>query len=268
VFTGSFDLDAVAAVTGAPAGAWDIDTLAALMSKSMIVPEQIHGAEARYRLLETLRQYALERLRQRGELDLVQRRHAQHFAAFAQQAGTALLGHDELAWRPRLLAEQDNLRAAVQWALGSDSLEDGESALIIAASLASYATFDTSGGIASLVVQAVERAQTSSQEQRTVILGAAAFYAFQVRGDVQLSEQLARDALRDGVTPKTPAGIRRLDPEPDLYRPAAGSTGHPARSAAGHRAGWGKRSPTRMDAANLGGSTPHHGGYRRCAAER
>jgi hypothetical protein len=205
VFTGSFDLDAVAAVTGAPAGAWDvIDTLAALMSKSMIVPEQIHGAEARYRLLETLRQYALERLRQRGELDLVQRRHAQHFAAFAQQAGTALLGHDELTWRPRLLAEQDNLRAAVQWALDSDSLEDGESALIIAASLATYATFDTSGGIASLVVQAVERAQTSSQEQRTVILGAAAFYAFQVRGDVQLSEQLARDALRDGITPKTP----------------------------------------------------------------
>ncbi len=205
VFTGSFDLDAVAAVTGAAPGAWVvIDTLAALVSKSMVVPDQSHGAEARYRLLETLRQYALERLRQRGELDLVQRRHAQHFAAFAQQAGTALLGPDELAWRPRLSAEQDNLRAAVQWALGSDSPDDGESALVIAASLAAYASFDTTGGLASLVVQAVERARASSLAQRVLILGAAAFHAFQVRGDVQLSEQLARDALRDGVTPETP----------------------------------------------------------------
>jgi predicted ATPase/class 3 adenylate cyclase len=115
VFTGSFDLDAVAAVMGAPAGAWNVlDTLAALVSKSMVVPDQVYVPEARYRLLETLRQYALERLRQRGELDAVQRRHAQHFAAFAAQAGTALLGPDELAWRPKLRAEQDNLRAAVQ----------------------------------------------------------------------------------------------------------------------------------------------------------
>ncbi len=205
VFTGSFDLDAVAAVTGAAPGAWDvINTLAALVSKSMVVPDQSRGAEARYRLLETLRQYALERLRQRGELDQVQRRHAQHFAAFAQQAGTALLGPGELTWRPRLFAEQDNLRAAVQWALGSDSADDGESALVIAASLAAYASFDTTGGLASLVVQAVERARASSPERRIVILGAAAFHAFQVRGDVQLSEQLARDALRDGVTPETP----------------------------------------------------------------
>jgi predicted ATPase len=205
VFTGSFDLDAVAAVTGAAPGAWQVlDTMAALVSKSMVVPDQTHGAEARYRLLETLHQYALERLRQRGELDLVQRRHAQHFAAFAQQAGTALLGPDELAWRPRLLAEQGNLRSAVQWALGSDSPDDSESALVIAASLAAYASFDTTGGLASLVVQAVERARASPLAQRILILGAAAFHAFQVRGDVQLSEQLARDALRDGVTPETP----------------------------------------------------------------
>jgi predicted ATPase len=115
VFPGSFDLDAVAAVVGAEAGAWEVlDTLTALVSKSMVIPDQIHGPEARYRLLETLRRYGLERLRQRGDLDAVQRRHAQHFAAFAQQAGTALHGPDELAWRPRLHAEQDNLRAAVQ----------------------------------------------------------------------------------------------------------------------------------------------------------
>ena len=208
VFPASFDLDAVAAVVGAEAAAWQVlDTVAALVSKSMVIPDQSHGREARYRLLETLRQYGLERLRQRGELDAVQRRHAQHFAAFARRAATALLGPDELAWRPTLRAEQDNLRAAVQWALGSDSPDDGEIAVIITASLAAYAAFEAAGGIASLVVQTVGRAQASSREQRIAILGAAAFDAFQNRGDVQLAEQLARDALRDGVTPGDP-GVR------------------------------------------------------------
>ena len=208
VFPGSFDLDAVAAVIGARTGAWGVlDTLAALVSKSMVIPDHIHGPEARYRLLETLRQYGLERLRQRGELEAARRRHAQHFAAFAKQAGTALLGPDELAWRPRSRAERDNIRAAVQWALGSDSSDDSKIAVDIAASLAAYAAFEAAGGIASLVAQTVDRARASSLEQRIAILGAAAFDAFQNRGDVQLAEQLARDALRDGVTPGNP-GIR------------------------------------------------------------
>jgi predicted ATPase/class 3 adenylate cyclase len=205
VFPGTFDLDAAAAVMGAQAGPWAVlDTLAALVSKSMVIPDQVHGPEARYRLLETLRQYGLERLRQRGELDAVQRRHAQHFAAFAKQAGTALLGPDELAWRPRSRAEQDNLRAAVQWGLGSASPDDGMIAVDIAASLAAYAPYEAAGGIASLVAQTAERAQTLSRDQRIAILGAAAFDAFQNRGDVQLAEQLARGALRDGVTPGNP----------------------------------------------------------------
>ena len=205
VFAGSFGPDAVAAVTGAEAGTWNVlDTLAGLVAKSMLIPDQILGAEARYRLLETLREYGLEHLRQRGDLDAVQRRHARYYAAFAEQAGTALAGPDELSWRPRLRAEQDNLHAAVSWALGSDSPDDGESAVAIAASLAAYTLFDAAGGIASLVARTAERAQTSSPGERIDILGAAAFDAFQNRGDVQLAERLAHDALRDGVSPGHP----------------------------------------------------------------
>jgi tetratricopeptide (TPR) repeat protein len=55
-----------------------------------------------------------------------------------------------------------------------------------------------------LVAQAAGRAQAASREQRIAILGAAAFDAFQNRGDVQLAERLARGALRDGVTPGNP----------------------------------------------------------------
>jgi predicted ATPase/class 3 adenylate cyclase len=205
VFPASFDLAAAAAVMGAEAGAWQVlDTLATLVTKSMVIPDRAHGPEARYRLLETLRQYGLERIRQRGELDAVRHRHARHFAAFAGQAGTALLGPDELTWRPRLRAEQDNLRAAVRWALGSDSPDDNAIALEIAASLAEYAPFEAAGGIASLVAQTVDLAQKSSRETRITVLGAVAFDAFQNHGDVQLAEQLARDALRDGVTPGNP----------------------------------------------------------------
>jgi predicted ATPase/class 3 adenylate cyclase len=205
VFTGSFGPEAVAAVTGAEAGPWDVlDTLAGLVAKSMLIPGQIPGAQARYRLLETLREYGLEHLRQRGDLDALQRRHAGYYVAFAEQAGAALVGPEELSWRPGLHAEQDNLHAAVRWALASDSPDDGGSAVAIAASLARYTLFDTAGGIASLVAQTAERAQTSSPAERIDILGAAAFDAFQNRGDVQLAERLAREALRDGVSPGHP----------------------------------------------------------------
>ena len=71
----------------------------------------------RYQLLETLRQYARERLDERGDADTWRRRHAEHYAAFAEAVGQGLLGPDELLWRARLRDDLDNLRAAITWAL-------------------------------------------------------------------------------------------------------------------------------------------------------
>ena len=89
----------------------------------------------RYRLLETLRQYALERLDDTGHTEEHRRRHAEHYATFAEAAGPGLEGPDEAAWFPRFDVELDNLRAAVAWALDAEARDDAELGLRIIAPL-------------------------------------------------------------------------------------------------------------------------------------
>lgn len=118
VFAGSFGLDAVEAVcAGAPLELEEIlDGVAALVDKSLVVMEPGDG-EARYRLLETVRQYGAERLREAGAADAVRAAHARYFVAFAEMAEPHLFaGAASPEWIGRVLAEQDNLRAAAQWA--------------------------------------------------------------------------------------------------------------------------------------------------------
>ena len=70
----------------------------------------------RFRMLETIRAYALERLAERGEADEFKRRHAEHFAALAEEAEMRVLrGADQADWIERIEAEHDNLRAALGW---------------------------------------------------------------------------------------------------------------------------------------------------------
>ena len=97
-----------------------VDALASLVAKSMLIAETSASGTTRYQMLETLRQYARERLDTAASADEWRRRHAEHYAVFAEEAGAALLGPDELAWRARVDAELDNLRAAVTWALDRD----------------------------------------------------------------------------------------------------------------------------------------------------
>jgi len=89
VFPGSFDAAAAVRVTGAGGlQRWDIlDALTALVGKSMVVEEEGPDQTSRYRLLETMRAFARQHLAAARELDRLQRRHAEHYAAFAEQAG-------------------------------------------------------------------------------------------------------------------------------------------------------------------------------------
>jgi hypothetical protein len=68
-------------------------------------------------MLEPVRQYALERLRQSGEEDEVQLRHAGYYLALAEEAEPRIKGHEQIEWLDRLEAENDNLRAAIGWSL-------------------------------------------------------------------------------------------------------------------------------------------------------
>ena len=78
-----------------------IDAIGSLVAKSMLTTDEAPDGSTRYRLLETLRQYALERLDDIDDPDAWRRRHAEHYAEFAEHAGDGLFGPDELAWRAR-----------------------------------------------------------------------------------------------------------------------------------------------------------------------
>lgn len=90
-----------------------------------MVAEEVGGEVARYRLLETLRQYGEERLRARGEVEAAHGRHAAHFLALVEEVKPHLTGHDEVAGLLWLQSERDNLRTALRWFLERGAAEEG-----------------------------------------------------------------------------------------------------------------------------------------------
>ncbi len=119
VFGGGCSLDAAEAVCAGP-GVDDIailDLLTHLVDKSLLVAETA-GSEARYRQLETVRQYARDRLLESGEAHDVLRRHRDWFLAMVARGEPELFqGAESADWLRRLDQEHDNLRAALQWSL-------------------------------------------------------------------------------------------------------------------------------------------------------
>src|SRR6266566_3630704 len=115
VFAGGFTIDAAEAVAeGGAISARDVlDLLSGLVDKSLILLET-EALEARYRMLETIRQFAQERLEEAGEAAELGRRHAQFFLARAVAADPFLPVHAE-GWQERLAADVGNLRAAADW---------------------------------------------------------------------------------------------------------------------------------------------------------
>lgn len=112
VFVGGFTLDAAHAVC-VPDGLPDaLEQLASLIAKSMVVSQPVPGGEPRFRMLETVREYAGERLRSRGETDLTERRMAEYYVRFARRAARGLVSAEHAMWMETLDAEVDNIRAA------------------------------------------------------------------------------------------------------------------------------------------------------------
>ena len=93
-----------------------LETLASLVDNSLVDPLTGPGGERRYGMLETVREYALGRLEQAGELERARRRHAGFFLRLVERAEPELTRGQEAAWLDRLEAEHANLRAALRWA--------------------------------------------------------------------------------------------------------------------------------------------------------
>jgi len=128
VFAGSFDLTAAEAIcaTGNAAdsgrGGYVMDTLESLIDSSLVRPQTRNG-EPRFGLLETIRQYALDRLRNGADWQEAHDRHAAYFLALAEPAPAELQGDGQLLWLDRLEIEHGNLGAAMSWLVEQDQLE-------------------------------------------------------------------------------------------------------------------------------------------------
>ena len=123
VFAGGCDLDALAAVAmagpGPETGSDPLPLAAGLLDVSLVTVTDGADGEPRVGMLETVREYALERLEQAGDLDETRRRHAEYYAGVAERASEQLSssGPAELAALDQLEAEHDNLHAALTWSL-------------------------------------------------------------------------------------------------------------------------------------------------------
>src|SRR5262245_46521443 len=157
VFAGGFTLDAVEAVCGdhpttrppdagdpegrpkvrrhggaesASGGAVVLEGIARLVDKSLVVSEQ--QSPARYRMLETLREYAAARLEEAGQTDAIARRHGLYFRQLAERAEVELHRADQVGWLERLRRDSDNVRGALRRSIVAG---DAETAAIIAGEL-------------------------------------------------------------------------------------------------------------------------------------
>ena len=122
VFAGGCDLAAAEAVL--PDDALDaadvVDILGQLVDKSLVVVDDVEDG-VRYRLLETIRQYARERLDASGDPVALRRRHADHYVTVAEAAGPHLRARDHLEWTRVIERDIDNFRAALDWAVETPS---------------------------------------------------------------------------------------------------------------------------------------------------
>jgi predicted ATPase/DNA-binding CsgD family transcriptional regulator len=102
-----------------------LDQISSLVSKSLVVAETIGRTQARYRLLETIHEYALEKLEEAGEITRLRDRHLDLFLTRAEEAAPKLNDTYQQLWLNWFEGEIDNLRAALAWSLKSGRIESG-----------------------------------------------------------------------------------------------------------------------------------------------
>ena len=126
VFADGWTLEAAEALGSGVGEGEVLDCLSRLVDKSLVVLEEgEHDGALRYTMLEPVRQFARQKLRESGEEEAVQGRHAGFFLALAEEAEPEMSGPEQEAWLKRLEREHANLRGALAWAL--DPAESGQS---------------------------------------------------------------------------------------------------------------------------------------------
>jgi DNA-binding NarL/FixJ family response regulator len=203
VFPGGFGLEAAAAVGAGGTVASDdvLGAIGRLVDKSLVVAGADSG-EARYRLLETVRQFAADRLDEAGEVAATRDRHLAHVLGFAEGIEPER-ERDLDAWRTRLEVEHGNLRAALEWGLAAPDPERGRR---LAATLPWLWHLDGHGkeGIGFLR-QAVRRAPADRSRLQARLLTGIALVA-----DTASPLDLEFDAAQTALEIATEQGDERL----------------------------------------------------------
>ncbi len=127
VFSGGRTLEAMEAVCDPEEDLISdvLDGVESLVDKSLLRREEGPDGEPRFVMLETIHEYAREKLEESAEAASIRRAHAEYFLTLAEEAEPELTGPDQVGWLERLEAEHDNLRAALAWSLGGGDAELG-----------------------------------------------------------------------------------------------------------------------------------------------
>jgi predicted ATPase/DNA-binding CsgD family transcriptional regulator len=190
VFARSWTLEAAEAICGDDAVNRDevLDLLAQLIDQSLVVAEEQSG-RVRYGLLDTMRQYAAEKLEESGESPVMRDRHLDWFLTQAESSPFELMDPDHIAW---LAEEVDNLRSALRWSIQRGAVESGLRLAIRACAFWYQYGFYAEGcaWLAEVLAQ--------TEALRTVARATALIWAAQLtklRGDVPAALALARESL-------------------------------------------------------------------------
>jgi predicted ATPase/DNA-binding SARP family transcriptional activator len=128
VFAGGFTLEAAEATCGeiGMQRGEVLEFLGRLVDKSLVVVDAAESGQTRYRLLETIREYALEKMKIAGEESSIRDRHLEYFRRFAEETEPHLYASEQAEWFARTDAEMDNLRGALDWSVVDDAGAEDE----------------------------------------------------------------------------------------------------------------------------------------------
>jgi len=125
VFWGGRTLEAIEEICDPEGELEPLEGVESLLEKSLLRQEEGVEGEPRFVMLETVHEYAREKLQESGEEQEIKRAHAEYFLALAEEAESQVRGSEAATWLERLEAEHDNMREALSWALGQEKVELG-----------------------------------------------------------------------------------------------------------------------------------------------
>jgi non-specific serine/threonine protein kinase len=197
VFAGGFTLEAAQAVSGLEVDEFEtIDLLSQLVDRSLLNVDERAGV-ASYRMLETIRHYALERLEESGEADQLRSRLLTYYTDLAESTENDLLTESQPVWLDRLEREHDNLRASLDWGWTSPREADRRLGLRLAGSLVWFWYFR---GYLSEGRTWLERILSLEGNDSPTVARAKALSAAGVVAYLQSDYPVARTRLEEGLS--------------------------------------------------------------------